>query len=143
MKRLPLMMCVLLLSSMAGCGPSAEELRAQEEQAQQERIEREKAEQKQREHNAMHYATRYDQELMDQIADSRTLGEVVFGAKDETMANYVRNLKRVPLDECPADFREAYEAHIEAWESRNESRIKATWMDVVAIARLHGVTVPE
>ena len=143
MKLLPVVLSVLLLPALVCCGPSDAELQAQAEQAEQERVEREKAEQEQRKRDAMYYAMNYDKELMDQIAESRTLGEVVFGAKDETMANYVRNLKRVPLDDCPVDFREAYEAHIEAWESRNESRIKGSWMDVVAIARLHGVTVPE
>lgn len=88
-------------------------------------------------------AIAYDKAVSDQVFETRTLGEVVFGPKDEAVTSYVRNLKRVPLDDCPEDFREAYEVHIEAWESRNEERIKGTWMDVLAIARLHGVMVPE
>ena len=95
----------------------------------------------QRERDAIRAAIAYDRTIMDQNADSRSLGEVIFGASDETVANYVRNLRRTPLEGCPEDFVAAYQAHIAAWESRNQDRIKSTWMDVVAIARLHGVTV--
>lgn len=143
MKHLSIAIVLALTCSFVGCGPSEAELQAQAEQAEQERIEREKAEREQRKRQAMLDAIAYDNAVSDQVYGNRTIGEVVFGPKDETVASYVRNLKRVPLDDCPADFREAYEVHIEAWESRNEERIKGTWMDVLAIARLHGVTVPE
>lgn len=118
-------------------------MQAQTEQAEQERVERERQEQLQRERQAMLDAVAYDKAVSEQVEGTRTLGEIVFGPKDETVASYVRNLKRVPLDDCPEDFRAAYLSHIEAWESRNEERIKGTWSDVLAIARLHGVTVPE
>jgi hypothetical protein len=84
-------------------------------------------------------ALEYDRSVGAKVNDSQSFFEGLFGASEETTASYVRNLKRVPLDGCPADFQEAYQRHIAAWESRNRNQIKATWLDVISVARLHDV----
>ena len=84
-------------------------------------------------------ALTYDKAISENTGSRANLFELFFGLSDEKKADYVRNLKRVPLDGCPKDFKEAYESHIQAWESRNSSAISSTWSDVMATARLHGV----
>lgn len=118
---------ILVAMLISGCGESEAEREA--------KLEQERA--------AMRAAINYDKDISDQNSKQLTLGELFFGASDETVANYVRNLKRTPLEGCPENFQQAYHAHIEAWESRNRERIKATWMDVIAIARLHGVAIQD
>src|SRR5665213_777601 len=84
-------------------------------------------------------ALKYDRSLATQIGEHANLWEAFFGLSNERQADYVRNLKKVPLDGCPEDFKKNYQSHIVAWESRNRSSIESTWMDVLATARLHGV----
>lgn len=128
MKQINLVLCLFAsIVLITGCGESEAEREAKRES----------------ERAAIRAAIAYDNEISDQNSSHLSLGEALFGWSDETIANYVRNLKRTPLDGCPEDFRAAYETHIAAWESRNQERIKATWMDVLAIARLHGVTVSD
>ena len=88
---------------------------------------------------AIQEAISYDKTITKQTGSRASLGEAFFGLSDEKKADYVRNLKRVPLDACPADFKEAYQRHIAAWDSRSHSAIESTWADVLAIAGLHGV----
>lgn len=109
MKFLSVLACLCLLLSFVGCGPSETERQAQAEQAEQEKAQREKEEQQQRQRQAMYDAVAYDKAVGDQVESTLTLGEIVFGRSDESIANYVRNLKRVPLDDCPEDFQRAYE----------------------------------
>ena len=87
-------------------------------------------------------AVNYDQSVSKKVFGSSSFGEWLFGASDQKVASYVRNLKRVPLEECPSDFQAAYQSHIAAWESRNFDDVAATWLDVLSVARLHDVDVP-
>lgn len=125
MKTTILMCLVASALLLTACGESEAEREA--------RLESERA--------AIRAAINYDRTVYEQNFGSLSLGEWLFGASDETVANYVRNLNRTPLEGCPEDFVAAYQSHIAAWESRNQDRIRSSWMDVVAIARLHGVTV--
>jgi uncharacterized lipoprotein NlpE involved in copper resistance len=90
--------------------------------------------------DAISEALRYDRTISEQTGSRASLWEMFAGLSDEKKADYVRNLKRVPLGGCPKDFKEAYQRHITAWESRSSSAISSTWADVLAVARLHGVT---
>ena len=89
--------------------------------------------------SAIREALNYDQTITRQTASRAGLWDAFFGLSDEKKADYVRNLKRVPLSGCPSDFKDAYQRHIAAWESRNPSAISSTWADVLATASLHGV----
>jgi hypothetical protein len=89
--------------------------------------------------HAIRRALSYDSAVHRQVYKNQSIGEVLFGANPERAASYVRNLKKVPLDNCPKDFQEAYKRHIAAWEARNGSLIMSTWNDVLATAKLHDV----
>ncbi|QEL16708.1 hypothetical protein [Limnoglobus roseus] len=84
-------------------------------------------------------ALTYDKAISQQTQRNVTLGEVFLGLSDHKKADYVRNLKRIPLDGCPEEFARAYREHIVAWDSRDERRITSTFADVLAVARVHGV----
>jgi hypothetical protein len=88
---------------------------------------------------AIRRALSYDKAVHRQVIRRCSFMEKIFGANKENTASYVRNLKKVPLEDCPKDFQEAYKRHIAAWEARNESLIMSTWNDVLATAKLHGV----
>jgi len=87
----------------------------------------------------------YDKSITQQVQGSVSFSdalEYLLGGdslNSEYTINYVRNLKRVPLDGCPPDFQAAYQRHISAWDSRDRTQITATFSDILAIAKLHGV----
>lgn len=124
--KISMLMCLVASALLlTACGDSEAEREA--------RLESERA--------AIRAAIAYDRSVYEQNFGSQSFGEWLFGVSDETVANYVRNLRRTPLEGCPEDFVAAYESHIAAWDSRNQDSIRSSWMDVTAIARLHGVTV--
>jgi hypothetical protein len=88
---------------------------------------------------AIRRAISYDKAITKQIYKDPSIGEALFGANPERDASLVRNLKKVPLENCPKDFQMAYKKHIAAWEARNKSQIRSTWNDVLATAKLYGV----
>lgn len=59
------------------------------------------------------------------------------------LAAAVANMKKAPVDDCPKDFRDAYAAHVAAWEARSSEQIATTWLSVKAAAKLHGVDWSE
>ncbi len=61
----------------------------------------------------------------------------------EVVTRIAENMKKAPLKGCPKDFQDAYLRHIDAWTALDDSRISATWLDVVSAARLHGVVWNE
>jgi len=106
------------------------------------------AHQEESQRQAIVRALDYDKSITQQVQGSVSFSdalEYLLGGdslNSEYTINYVRNLKRVPLDGCPSDFQAAYRQHILAWELRDKTKIKATWMDILASVRLHGVEYP-
>lgn len=70
-----------------------------------------------------------------------------FWEKDETRVPLCRtlatNMRKIPMDGVPSEFRQAYLAHASAWEVYDSVAISTTWLDVVAAAQRHGVTWKE
>lgn len=100
------------------------------------------AEEKLKQQGAIREVLRYDNAISERKNSLKSLGDLVTGKYGDRVADYARNLKRVPLEGCPDDFQEAFRAHISAWEANNQSAVTSTWSDIVAIARLHGVQAP-
>jgi hypothetical protein len=61
------------------------------------------------------------------------------GLNSKSRKMVVANMKRIPLDACPDEFQAVYKSHIKAWESGDEHKIKATYIDVLTVAQVHGL----
>lgn len=51
------------------------------------------------------------------------------------------SMRSIDVQNCPPNFREAYQKHISAWEKNDLNFIEETWAEVKRIARGYGVDV--
>lgn len=87
---------------------------------------------------AIERAVMHDRGLASRLTEEAGFFGLLFGDA-EAERNYVARLRQIPLENCPADFAKAYQAHITAWESGNRYAIEATWNQVICIACEYGV----
>ncbi|MDF7826948.1 hypothetical protein P4B35_23165 [Pontiellaceae bacterium B12227] len=74
----------------------------------------------------------YKPDLLDSLGES-------LGIPSDDARLLALSLRAAPLKGCPSDFKNAYKAHIDAWNDYDSERIKQSWYQVCKIAERYGV----
>lgn len=93
-----------------------------------------------------------DRALGSHTTKNLSLWETVAGYNTATLDQIVAKMRAINIDRCPADFRKAYQTHINAWAdyaaaarsqgstSQAEKYVEVTWYEVHRTAQEYGVT---
>ena len=57
----------------------------------------------------------------------------------EAREHYIEELEKIDFQQSPAEFKEAYMRHINAWQRNNKEEIESTWNEIERIALKYGI----
>lgn len=57
----------------------------------------------------------------------------------EAREHYIEELKKIDFQQSPAEFKEAYMRHINAWQRNSKEEIESTWSEIKRIALKYGI----